>query len=214
MMRTAAIAVAAVAALTPACTSPAPRPAAHREDPVTTSPSSPDRAAARARLDAAVAPHAFLRDAWIAPVPELDVGGYLAFSVMPPSTGKAGELLYWVGAAEILSSGQAPRDFDRLMAALRVGDDAAVAADLGAPRLALLFLRFRALRRGVVLERADGHALLTPDALPADRFHPPQLSHDAAGTHLRFWYYDTDRFEPGRWQVDIAPGGTTRFSDG
>lgn len=174
-------------------------------------PASPDRAAARAQIDALVAERPFLRGAWVAPVPELDVDGFVAFSAMPPSTGKAGELLYWVGADQILSSGQAPRDFDRLMAALRIGDDAGAASDLGAARLALLFLRFRALGRGVVLDRPDGHVLLKPGAIPPDRFHPPQLRHDASGAHLAFWYYDTDRFAAGRWQVDIAPGGATRF---
>lgn len=168
-----------------------------------------DRAAARARLDVELARWPVFKGAAVGPVPDLDVGGLFAFSAMPPSTGKAGEVLFWIGADEVLSTAQPTRDFDRLMARLGVGDRAGA---VEVHQLALLFIRFRAMRRGVVLDRPDGHALLRPGAIAADAFHPPRLTHDAAGAHLAFWLFDTDRFEPSRWTVDIAPGGATQFT--
>ncbi|HLL23928.1 MAG TPA: hypothetical protein VK427_17440 [Kofleriaceae bacterium] len=170
-----------------------------------------DQAAARAKLDAIIASSTFLRDDWVGPVPELDAGGMYAFSAMPPSTGKAGEVLFWIGPDETLSTAQATRDFDRLMAKLGVG--ARVDA-VEVHRLAALFVRFRVMRRGVVLDRPDGHALLKPDRIPADRFTPPRLSTDASGAHLTFWLFDTDRMEPVSYRVDIAPDGKTTFTEG
>ncbi|MEZ4398495.1 MAG: hypothetical protein R3B06_00645 [Kofleriaceae bacterium] len=166
-----------------------------------------DQAAARRKLDALLATSTFLKDAWVGAVPDLDVGGLFAFSAMPPSAGKAGEVLYLIGPELTLTSAQATRDFDRLMARLDVGR---VGGD--APRLARLVTRFRNLRRGVILVRADEHPLIAPGAIAADAFHPPALSVDGAGAHLRFWLFDTDRLEPSHWTVDVAPDGATRVA--
>jgi hypothetical protein len=201
--------IAAVLALAPSCGTGAARP----EDKVTTQQSSTpfDPHAARAKLDALVASSALLKDAWVGPVPELDAAGMFAFSAMPPSTGKAGELLFWIGPDETLSTAQAPRDFDRLMAKLGVG---ARPDAIEVHRLALLFVRFRAMRRGVILDKPDGHALIQPGMIPADQFAPPALTTDARGAHLAFWMFDTDRMQPARYTVDIAPDGKTSFTGG
>jgi hypothetical protein len=45
-------------------------------------------------------------------------------------------------------------------------------------------------------------------------FAPPRLTTDAGGAHLAFWMFDTDRFAPAHYQVDIAPGGKTSFTGG
>jgi hypothetical protein len=169
-----------------------------------------DQTAARAKLDQLLAASTFLRGASVGPVPELDAAGMYAFSAMPASTGKAGEVLFWIGPDEVLSSAQAPRDFDRMMAKLGVG---ARRDALDAHQLARLFVRFRALRRGAILDRPDGHVLLKPGQIPADRFAPPRLTTDASGAHLAFWMFDTDRMEPAFFQVDVAPDGKTTFTD-
>lgn len=185
---------------------------ARSEDKVTTqSPTSFDQKAARARLDELLARSTLLAGAYVGPVPDLDAAGMFAFSAMPPSTGKAGEILFWVGPDEILNTGQPERDFERLMAKLGVGSrpDA-----IDAHKLALLFVRFRAMRRGVILDRADGHVLIKPGMIPADKFAPPSLTTDAAGTHLAFWMFDTDRLQPASYRIDVAPGGKTSFTGG
>lgn len=170
-----------------------------------------DKTAARAKLDDILAKSTFLKGADVGPVPELDVAGMFAFSAMPPSTGLGGEVLFWIGAEETLSTAQAPGDFDRLMAMLGVGTRADA---LEVHRLALLFVRFRAMRRGVILDKPDGHVLLKPGMIPADKFEPPKLVTDAQGAHLAFWMFDTDRMAPTHYQVDIAPGGKTTFTEG
>jgi hypothetical protein len=77
-----------------------------------------------------------------------------------------------------------------------------------------LFIRLRLLRRGVVLDRPDGHVLLRPNQLPAERFVAPQASFDAQGAHYRFWMFDTDRMEPSYWEVRVATDGTTSYTEG
>lgn len=186
-------------------------PRDRQEDSVTQpSRSEFDAAAARTKLDGVLARSSFLAGAAVGPVPELDAAGMYAFSAMPPSSGKAGEVLFWIGTDEVLSTAQAPRDFERLMAKLGVG---ARPDALDAHRLALLFVRFRAMRRGVILDRPDGHVLLKPGQIPANRFAPPRLTTDASGAHLAFWMFDTDRMEPALFRVDVAPDGKTAFTD-
>lgn len=181
------------------------------EDKVTMQTTSFDKTAARAKLDDILGKSTFLKGADVGPVPELDVAGKFAFSAMPRSTGLGGEVLFWIGADETLSTAQAPRDFDRLMAILGVG---AKANALEVHRLALLFVRFRVMRRGVILDKPDGHILLQPGMIPADKFAPPKLATDASGAHLAFWMFDTDRMAPAFYQVEISPDGKTTFTGG
>jgi hypothetical protein len=184
---------------------------ARPEDKVNTDNQSFDRTAARAKLDEILARSTFFKGAWVGPVQELDAAGMFAFSAMPPSTGKAGEILYWIGRDETLSTGQPERDFDRLMSKLGVG---ARPDAVEVHHLALLFVRFRAMRRGVILDKPDGHVLLKPGMIPADQFAPPVVTTDARGAHLAFWMFDTDRMQPARYAVDIAPDGKTTFTGG
>jgi hypothetical protein len=185
---------------------------ARSEDKVTTqTQGSFDAQAARTKLDALIAKSTLLAGAYVGPVPELDAAGMFAFSAMPPSTGKAGEILFWIGPDEMLSTAQAPKDFDRLMAKLGVG---AKPDAIEAHELALLFVRFRAMRRGVILDKPDGHPLLQAGVIPADAFAPPKLTTDARGAHLAFWMFDTDRMAPATYTVDVAPDGKTTFTGG
>ena len=184
---------------------------ARSEDKVTTKTTGFDQQAAREKLDQILATSSFMKDAYVGPVPELDAAGMYAFSAMPPSTGKAGEMLYWIGPQEVLSTGQPDKDFDRLMAKLGVG---AKADAIEVHRLAYLFVRMRAMRRGVILDKPDGHVLLKPGTILLDQFAPPTMSTDARGTHLAFWMFDTDFKAPRHYQVDVAPDGTTTFSGG
>lgn len=144
----------------------------------------------------------------IARTPDLDVAGLLAFSVMP-STGLAGEVIYLVGPDEMLSSG-VHTTFDTLMRNLGVGQ----APDtLEVHRFAQLFLRLRANRHGVVLDKFDGHPLLKPDQLPKKAFSQPEASFDKNGARYRFWIFDTDHLEPFFFDVLVAPDGTTTFTE-
>ncbi|MBN1316569.1 MAG: hypothetical protein JXA42_13920 [Anaerolineales bacterium] len=146
------------------------------------------------------------KGAAIARVPDLDVCGLLAFSVMP-STGLAGEVIYLVGPDEMISSGLRTT-INEIMRRLEVGTRPNV---LDVHRFAHLFLRLRAHRRGVVLDAPDGHVLLRPDQLPADQFSPPEASLDEEGAHFRFWIYETGLMEPLYFDVLVAPEGTTTF---
>jgi hypothetical protein len=193
-------------ALGAGCTTRSTRP----EDQVTTqSQTNFDPGSARAKLDQLLAQSELWKGAAVGPVPELDAGGMFAFSAMPRSTGRAGEVLFLIGPNEMLSTGQATKDFDHLMAKLGVGTKPDA---LEVHRLAYLFVRFRALRSGVILDKPDGHVLLKPGAIPADKFTPPTLTTSAGGAHLVFWMFDTDRFAPAFFQVDIAPDGRTSFT--
>jgi hypothetical protein len=167
-----------------------------------------DPAQARTIIEKHIASIPVLADAEVTPVPDLDVAGLRAFSVLPRLTGEAGEVIYLVGPHEMLTSGN-PGDFDSLMARLGGGT---AAAPFDVQRFAFLFLRLRVLRRGAVLESADGHSLLEPGQLPACRFSPPQVDVDHAGARYRFWVFDTDRMEPVFWDVRVAPGGATTFT--
>ncbi len=142
----------------------------------------------------------------IARVPDLDVVGLLAFSVMP-STGLAGEMAYLVGPDELLSTGLRTT-FDLVMS--RMGEGAPPGV-LKVHRFARLFMRLRAHRRGVVLDVPDGHVLLKPGQLSPDDFAPPEATFDADGAHFRFWIFDTDHLEPVFFDVTVAPDGTTSF---
>jgi len=170
-----------------------------------------DPGSARTKLDQLLAQSEDWKGAAVGPVPELDAGGMFAFSAIPRSTGRAGEVVFWIGPDEMLSTAQPTKDFDRLMAKLGVGTrpDA-----MDAHRLAYLFARFRVLRSGVILDKPDGHVLLKPGAIPADKFVPPTLTTSARGAHLVFWMFDTDRMVPTFYQVDIAPDGRTSFTEG
>lgn len=149
-----------------------------------------------------------LADAIIARVPDLDAAGLYAFSVMPRLTGRAGEVLYLIGSSDMLTSGQ-PTDFDKLMQRLGVGKKAGI---LDVHAFAHLFLRLRALRRGVVLDSPNGHVLLRPEQLPSARFSAPKADFDSLGSHYHFWMFDTDRMEPIFWDVRVAPNGITSFT--
>lgn len=145
-------------------------------------------------------------DITITYVRDLDIADLFAFSVMPAATGLAGENVYLVGPDEILKAGT---DFDIVMKRLGVGQSAST---LDINTLANLFLRFRVLRRGVILEQLDGHALLRPGQLTEDKFHAPRAGLDAEGAHFQFWTFDTDWLEPVYWDVRVEPGGTTSFT--
>lgn len=150
-----------------------------------------------------------LSDSDIAHVSDLDVPGWYAFSVMPRSTGLAGEVIYLVGPTESLTAGTAA-DFNRIMQQLGVGARPNV---LDMAKFAHLFLRLRVLRHGVLLEKPDGHPLLPAGKLPASKFTPPRYQFDQSGANYNFWVFDTDRLEPVFWNVHVAPDGTTTFSE-
>ncbi|MEW5958057.1 MAG: hypothetical protein AB1801_10060 [Chloroflexota bacterium] len=167
---------------------------------------TPEQAEERLRQHIAQIPP--LQDADVARVPDLDTAGLYAFSVMPQLTGRAGEVIYLLGPTELLTSGQ-PADFDKLMNRLGVGRKPGV---LDVHTFARLFLRMRAIRYGVVLDRPDGHVLLAPEQLPPERFSPPHVDFDADGTCYRFWMFDTDRMEPVFWNVRVNQDGLTTFT--
>lgn len=166
-----------------------------------------NQAAARVRERVANIPP--LAESDIAHVPDLDVPGWYAFSVLPRSTGLAGEVIYLVGPDEMLTAGTAA-DFNRIMQQLEVGAKPNV---LDIEKFAHLFLRLRVLRHGVLLEKPDGHPLLPAGSLPASKFTPPQYRFDPNGANFKFWVFDTDRLEPVFWNVHVAPDGTTTFSE-
>ena len=166
---------------------------------------SPETALARLREHVDSIPPS--RGSIIARVPDLDVAGLLAFSVMP-STGLAGEMTYLVGPDELLSTGLRTT-FDLVMNRLGVGRAPGV---LGVHRFARLFMRLRAHHRGVVLDALDGHVLLRPGQLSPADFAAPEATFDAKGARFRFWIFDTDRLEPLFFDVTVAPDGTTSFS--
>jgi hypothetical protein len=175
------------------------------ENKMTNEEFSPETALARLREHVDSIPPS--RGSIIARVPDLDVVGLLAFSVMP-STGLAGEITYLVGPDEMLSTGL--RDtFEVVMDRMGVGRAPDV---LEVHRFAHLFMRLRAHRRGVVLDAPDGHILLRPDQLPPAEFSPPEATFDVRGAHFRFWIYDTDRMEPVFFEVTVAADGKTSFS--
>lgn len=167
-----------------------------------------DSEQARKRVEEKVASIPPLLDSDIARVPDLEVAGLYAFSVMPRSIGKAGEVIYLVGPNEMLTAGT-PADFDSLMSRLEIGKKADV---LDMETFARLFLRLRVLRHGEILERPDGHALLRPGQLPARKFAPPLYEFDPGGARFRFWVFDTDLMEPVFWDVKVAPNGETTFT--
>lgn len=167
----------------------------------------PKVARARARVEESLAGDPFMKDALISRFTLLDVGPYLAFSVVPKSTGRAGEVVFLVSDDRVLSSKQ-PSDFDQLMADLGVGTRAD-AVDI--EKFVDLFLRMRLLVRGVVLDSPDGHPLLRPGQIPEGRFELPSVEHTEAGTRYRFWMFGTDSYEPGHYEVLVAPDGTTTY---
>jgi hypothetical protein len=143
-------------------------------------------------------------------MPELDVAGLYAFSVMPAVTREAGEIIQLVGPGEMLTSGSA-EDFQSLMARLGVGQAPNV---MDVQAFARLFLRLLAVRRGVVLEAPDGHVLLQAGQLPPEKFAPPRADFDDHGARYRFWTFDTDRMEPAFWDVRVARDGATTITPG
>jgi hypothetical protein len=163
---------------------------------------------AEQRLRLHIQPIAWLREASIARLPEVDIAGYFAFSVMPQVTGRAGELTYLVNANEILSSGQ-PTHFDRVMNILMRD---ANAPPLDITTFARLFLRMKALRAGIVLASADAHILMDPDQLPPGVFEPPSMHETPEGVNYRFWLFDTDRYLPVFWNVSVKRDGTTTYT--
>jgi hypothetical protein len=167
---------------------------------------TPETALARVREHVESIPPS--RGSIIARVPDLDVAGLLAFSAMP-NTGLAGEITYLVGPDELLSTGLRTT-FDLIMHRLGVGREPDL---LTVHRFARLFMRLRAHRRGVVLDAPDGHILLRPEQLPADRFTPPEATFDDHGAHFRFWIFDTDHMEPAFFDVTVGPDGTTTFQE-
>jgi hypothetical protein len=150
-----------------------------------------------------------LQDSDIAHVPDLDVGNLYAFSVMPRSIGKAGEVIYLVGPDEMLTAGT-PADFHSIMRRLGVGTQSNA---LDIVTFVRLFLRLRVLRHGELLETAGGNPFLSPGRLPETEFSPPQYRFDRNGANYRFWVLDTDRLAPVFWDIQVAPDGTTTFSE-
>lgn len=151
---------------------------------------------------------ALFRDASIARIPEIDIAGYFAFSMIPKATGRAGEVTYMVDEQEILSSGQ-PKHFDRIMKKV-MEDEHNIPLDV--TTFARLFLRMKAIRSGVLLDKPDGHILMKPNQLPLEMFEPPSMSETREGINYRFWLFDTDRYLPVFWDVWVKKDGMTTFS--
>jgi hypothetical protein len=163
---------------------------------------------AEQRLNRHIESIALLRDASIARLPEIDLAGYFAFSVMPRATGRAGEVTYMVNEQEILSSGQ-PDHFDRIMKIVMEDENK---PPLDVTAFARLFLRMKAIRSGVLLDRPDGHILIQPNQLPSEMFEPPSIRDTPEGVNYRFWLFDTDRYVPVFWDIWVKRDGTTTFS--
>jgi hypothetical protein len=163
---------------------------------------------AEQRLKAHIDAIALLKDSSIARLPELDIAGYYAFSVMPKTTGRAGEITYMVNDQEILTSGQ-PGHFDKIMKLVLEDENS---SPLDVETFAKLFLRMKAIRSGVLLDKPDGHILLKPNQLPPEIFEPPSMRDTPEGINYRFWLFDTDRHLPVFWDVWVKRDGTTTFT--
>jgi hypothetical protein len=163
---------------------------------------------AKQRLRTHIDTISFLKASDIARLPDLDIAGYYAFSVMPVVTGRAGEITYLVNDQEILSSGQ-PSHFDKIMK--WVLEDK-VSSPIDVETFARLFLRMKAIRYGVLLYTPDGHILLEGNPIPLEIFEPPSMTGTSEGINCRFWVYDTDRFEPVFWEVWVKRDGSTTFT--
>jgi hypothetical protein len=164
---------------------------------------------AEQRLKTHIDTIALLKDSIIARLPELDIAGYYAFSVMPKATGRAGEITYMVNDQEILTSGQ-PDHFDKIMK-LVMEDEMSWPLDV--KTFAKLFLRMKAIRSGVLLDKPDGHILLKPNQLPPEIFEPPSVRETPEGVNYRFWLFDTDRYLPIFWDIFVKEdGAATTFT--
>ena len=148
----------------------------------------------------------FLEDATVSHVPDLDIAEFYAFSVLP-KTGLAGEVIYLVGPEKILTSGN-PEDFEYLMEKLNVGRNPNT---LDVHTFAKLFLRFRVVRRGTILDTLDSEPLILPGRISAEQFTPPEVEYSDKGVTYRFWVFDTNLFEPVYWEVHVTPDGKTQF---
>ncbi len=138
----------------------------------------------------------------------ISVPGYHAISVMPQSTGLAGEVVYMVGKDEVLTCGN-KADFAKIMRGLGIGTPS---GHLPVAEFAHLFLRMCAVRRGVLLEKPDGHVLLKPGQIPAEKFVAPSFEFGESGAKYRFWVFDTAMFTPVYWEVKVAQDGTVDYS--
>jgi len=163
---------------------------------------------AEQRLKTHIDAIALLKASSIARLPELDIAGYYAFSVMPKVTGRAGEITYMVNDQEILASGQ-PGHFDKIM---KLVMEDKKSSPLKVKTFAKLFLRMKVIRYGVLLDKPDGHILLTPNQLPPDIFEPPSMTDTPEGINYRFWMFDTDRYLPVFWDIWVKRDGTTTFT--
>lgn len=171
-----------------------------------TQPSPEERA--ESHLNSHIQAYEQLQASDIARLPDLDVAGYFAFSLMPWVTGRAGEVIYLVNDQEILTAGQ-PHDFNKIMKLLIQGEDS---WPLEIEAFVQLFLRMRAIRYGVLLYEPGGHVLIEPGQLPPESFEPPSMKKTVEGTNYRFWIYDTDRYTPVFWDVWVGNDGTTTFT--
>lgn len=155
-------------------------------------------------LEAHLAKHDIFKDANVVEVPDLDIVGYSAFSMTPKSTGRAGEVFYLVKDQEILSSGS--NTLDIVMKQLNESNQT-----LDVHEFAMFFLRFKVVRHGVVLDSHDGHVLMEPNHLPESDFSPPLLTEETDSLNYTFWIFDTDRYIPVFYDIQVGKNGQIEF---
>lgn len=149
----------------------------------------------------------FFNDASVVRVPDLDLGGYLCFSLTPKSSGNYLELTFFVNEHEILSSGQG-KDFDTLV--LRMMQQG---LEPDVHTFAKIVLKMRDRGHGLVLDSVDQHVLLKPDQWPSDQFEPPRMEKRNDGLHYFYWLYDTDRYEARHYNVHVKSNGEVEVTE-
>ncbi|MCP5108117.1 MAG: hypothetical protein GY950_32315 [bacterium] len=140
--------------------------------------------------------------------PDNDIGNWTGFVRISPPEIPGMEQLFLVSDTRVLSSRQPARDFRLLMLDLQN-----TGQTLTPGEFVPFFLRFRALRRGVLLHRTDEHPLLRPEQWENKRFTLPHLETGKEGLQYDFWIFDTARYEPIHFTVTVDREGHTEFNE-
>jgi hypothetical protein len=121
---------------------------------------------------------------------DIDINGFLGFSLFPGETGKAGEILLLAGDNIVIRGGN-DNDFKSLMARLLTAD-----IKISLEKFALLYSRLFLLRRSVLLTRDTEIPFGGKESFFADKYSEPVFKQDAQGITYSCWLLDTESFEP------------------